>query len=155
MSSQARRLFFDEGYVADAVRGSIGMIGIFSPFRHNGHYLIDGGAVNPVPATVLAERGANIIIASSVIPSIEEERVRGKTTDQQKQPSFLLVLNRMMGIMEREIVKTRMSPVDVLIRPKVEVYTAMDYDKAEDFIRLGEESNPAGASSNSKKHLIV
>ena len=45
-----------------------------------------------------------------------------------------------MAIMEREIVKTRMSPVDVLIRPRVEIYTSMDYDKAEDFIRLGREA---------------
>ena len=134
-------IVFDEGPVAEAVRGSIGMIGIFSPFRHKGYYLIDGGAVNPVPATVLAERGANIIIASSVIPSIEEERVRGRTAaNEEKQPNFLRVLNNMMGIMEREIVKTRMNPVDILIRPKVEVYTAMDYEKAEDFIRLGEEA---------------
>ena len=43
----------------------------------------------------------------------------------------------MMAIMEREIIKTRMSPVDVLIRPKVEIFTAMDYDKAEELIQLG------------------
>src|SRR6185436_12397566 len=68
---------FDEGPLAEAVRASVGIIGIFSPYQLNGHYLIDGGAVNPVPASVLAEKGANIIIASSVIPSIEEERARG------------------------------------------------------------------------------
>jgi NTE family protein len=134
-------VIFEKGSVAEAVRASIGMIGIFSPYRHNGQYLIDGGAVNPVPATVLAEKGANIIIASSVIPSIEEERARGQTTSKrQRQPSFLGVLSSMMGIMEREIVRTRMSPVDVLIRPRVELYTAMDYDKAVEFIHLGEEA---------------
>lgn len=132
---------FQEGYLAEAIRASIGIIGIFSPYQHDGHYLIDGGAVNPVPASVLAEKGANIIIASSVIPSIEEERVRGQAAARrQESPSFLGVLTNMMAIMEREIVKTRMSPVDVLIRPRVEVYTAMDYDRAEDFIRLGKEA---------------
>jgi NTE family protein len=134
-------IVFQEGYLAEAVRASIGMIGIFSPYQLNGHYLIDGGAVNPVPATILAEKGANIIIASSVIPSIEEERARGQTAArQQRHPNFLGVLSSMMAIMEREIVKTRMSPVDVLIRPRVEIYTSMDYDKAEDFIRLGREA---------------
>jgi CRP-like cAMP-binding protein len=63
-------IVFQEGYLAEAVRASIGMIGIFSPYQHDGHYLIDGGAVNPVPASILAEKGAHIIIASSVIPSI-------------------------------------------------------------------------------------
>lgn len=132
---------FEEGPLAEAVRASVGIIGIFSPYLLNGHYLIDGGAVNPVPASILAEKGANIIIASSVIPSIEEERVRGRMKSRQPlNPNFFGVLTSMMAIMEREIVKTRMSPVDVLIRPRVELMTSMDYDKADEFIRLGREA---------------
>lgn len=134
-------IVFEEGPVAEAVRASVGMIGIFSPYQLNGYRLIDGGAVNPVPASVLAEKGANIIIASSVIPSIEEERARGQAAAQRdERVNFLGVLSNMMAIMEREIVKTRMSPVDILIRPKVEIYTSMDYDKADDFIQLGREA---------------
>ena len=132
---------FNTGSLAQAVRASIGMIGIFSPYQLNSHYLIDGGAVNPVPASILAEKGANVIIASSVIPSIEEERVRGRAmANRPEHPNFLGVLNSMMAIMEREIVKTRMSPVDILIKPKVEIFTSMDYDKAGDFLRLGQEA---------------
>lgn len=132
---------FDSGSLADAVRASIGMIGIFAPYKIGDHHLIDGGAVNPVPASVLAERGANIIIASSVIPSLEEERARGQVAAQRnQQPNFFGVLSNMMSIMEREIVKTRMAPVDVLIKPKVEIFTAMDYDNADDFLRLGQEA---------------
>jgi predicted acylesterase/phospholipase RssA/CRP-like cAMP-binding protein len=134
-------IVFERGLLAQAVRASIGMIGIFSPYQLNGHYLIDGGAVNPVPASILAEKGANIIIASSVIPSIEEERARGQAlANRSERPNFLGVLNSMMAIMEREIVKTRMSPVDVLIKPKVEIFTSMDYDKADGFLRLGREA---------------
>lgn len=134
-------IVFEKGPLAEAVRASIGMIGIFSPYQLNGHYLIDGGAVNPVPASILAEKGANIIIASSVIPSIEEERARGRLKSRQPlNPNFFGVLTSMMAIMEREIVKTRMSPVDVLIRPRVELLTSMDYDKTQDFIRLGREA---------------
>lgn len=134
-------IVFEEGPLAEALRASIGMIGIFSPYQLNGHYLIDGGAVNPVPASILAKKGANIIIASSVIPSIEEERVRGRMkSGQSLNPNFFGVLTSMMAIMEREIVKTRMSPVDVLIRPRVELLTSMDYDKADEFIRLGREA---------------
>ena len=40
--------------------------------------------------------------------------------------------------MEREIIKARLNPVDVLIHPRVEIYTAMDFQHAADFIRLGE-----------------
>jgi predicted acylesterase/phospholipase RssA/CRP-like cAMP-binding protein len=135
------QVVFEEGSLAQAVRASIGMIGIFAPYQLNEHHLIDGGAVNPVPASILVEKGADIIIASSVIPSIEEERVRGQAVARRfKHPNFLGVLSNMMAIMEREIIKTRMSPVDVLIKPKVEILTAMDYDQAEVFVRLGREA---------------
>jgi len=129
---------FEYGPLAQAVRASVGIIGIFSPYRLAGHYLIDGGAVNPVPVSVLAKKGANIIIASSVIPSLEEERLRGQDSIyRHKEMNFLGVLGNMMSIMEREIVKTRMTAVDVLIKPQVEIYTAMDYDKADSFMELG------------------
>ncbi len=134
-------IVFETGPLADAVRASIGMIGIFAPYQLGDNHLIDGGAVNPVPASVLAEKGADIIIACSVIPSIEEERACERSAAQrQSQPNFFGVLSNMMSIMEREIVKTRMSPVDVLIKPKVEVFTAMDYDKADEFLDLGREA---------------
>ncbi len=133
---------FNSGPLADAVRASIGMIGIFSPYQIGKHHLIDGGAVNPVPASVLAEHGANIIIASSVIPSLEEERARGRAAALRggAHPNFFGVLSNMMSIMEREIVKTRMTTVDVLIKPKVELYTAMDYANANDFLQLGRDA---------------
>jgi len=46
----------------------------------------------------------------------------------------------MMGIMEREIIKTKMMPMDVVINPRVGIYSSMEYDKAAEFIRLGEEA---------------
>jgi predicted acylesterase/phospholipase RssA/CRP-like cAMP-binding protein len=131
---------FERGPLAEAVRASIGIIGIFSPYQHNGHFLIDGGAVNPVPANVLVEHGADIIIASSVIPPVEKGWLLGQAVEHQKSPSFLSVLGNMMAIMEREIIKTRMNPVDVLIQPRVEIYTSMDYDEADNFVRLGREA---------------
>ncbi len=131
---------FETGPIAQAVRASVGMIGVFSPYQLNGQYLIDGGAVNPVPTSILAEKGANIIIASSAIPSIEEEQAQEHAAHRRERPNFFGVINSMYSIMEREIVKTRMNPVDVLIKPKVAIYAAADYDKAEEFIQLGKQA---------------
>ena len=43
-------VIFEEGPLADAVRSSTSVIGILSPHQFNGRYLVDGGAVNPLPA---------------------------------------------------------------------------------------------------------
>jgi len=132
---------FEQGSVADAVRASTSIIGIVSPHQYNGRYLVDGGAVNPLPAGTLAEKGAHIIIASRTIPSLEDEREGAQTSRRWKSLNNLWgVLSNYQSLMEREIIKTRLSPVDVLIQPRVEVYTATDYQHAADFILLGEKA---------------
>jgi NTE family protein len=133
-------VIFASGSVAEAVRASISVIGVFSPAFVRGRYLIDGGAVNPVPTGVLAQKGADIIIASSVITSLEEQARRRREKKEESSPNFLGVVMNMMGIMEREIIKTKMMPVDVVINPRVGIYSFMEYDKAEELIRLGEEA---------------
>jgi NTE family protein len=132
-------VIFDEGPVAQAIRASISMVGIAAPVQVGDRLLIDGGAVNPLPASVLAQRGANIIIGSSVIAGFREE-ARLKDASGHKNLNILDIVTRHMAIMEREIIKTRMGPVNVLIRPRIETFTAMDYDKARDLIRVGAEA---------------
>jgi predicted acylesterase/phospholipase RssA/CRP-like cAMP-binding protein len=132
---------FENGSVADAVRASASIVGLISPHQVHNRYLVDGGAVNPLPVSVLAEKGADIIIASRAIPSLEDEREGAQTSRRWKSLDNLLgVLSNYQSLMEREIIKTRLSPVDVLIHPRVGVYTAMDYQHAANFIRLGEEA---------------
>jgi NTE family protein len=133
-------VIFDKGPVADAVRASTSIVGLVSPHEINGRYLADGGAVNPLPGSVLAERGANIIIASRVIPSVEEERQSADSSPGWKNLNNILGLySNYQSIMEREIIRTRLSPIDVVIHPRVGVYSAMDYSQAADFIELGED----------------
>jgi NTE family protein len=133
------QVVFNEGPVAPAVRASLSMIGIFAPAQVGERFLVDGGAVNPLPASVLAQCGANIIIGSNVIAGFQEEtRLKGKTSGRDL--NFFSIVSRQMALMEREIIKTRMGPVNVLVCPRIETYTTMDYDKADELIRVGEEA---------------
>jgi NTE family protein len=135
-----QEVIFDSGSVAEAVRASISVIGVFSPVFVQGRHLIDGGAVNPVPTGILAQKGADIIIASSVISGLEEQAHHRRERKKESSPNFLGVVMNMMGIMEREIIKTKMMPVDVVINPRVGVHSFMEFDKAKELIRLGEEA---------------
>jgi NTE family protein len=58
-----REVWLDRGPVADAVRASISLPGIFAPARIDGRWLVDGGLVNPVPASACRAFGANVILA--------------------------------------------------------------------------------------------
>ncbi|HEY4688278.1 MAG TPA: patatin-like phospholipase family protein [Anaerolineae bacterium] len=129
------QVVFNWGSVAEAVRASIGIPGIFAPWPWNGRYLVDGGVVNPVPISVLQERGADRIITSSVVRTPEE---RGVAPPDAKRPNFIELMTSMMGAMEGEILKMRLPEVDVFIHPHVENYGALDYDKADELIEIGE-----------------
>lgn len=53
-----------EGSIADAVRASIALPGLFTPVAHaDGRLLVDGGVVNPVPTSLARAMGADIVIA--------------------------------------------------------------------------------------------
>ncbi len=51
------------GSMVDAVRASISVPGIFTPFCHGELFLGDGGIVNPVPVDVVRGMGADVVIA--------------------------------------------------------------------------------------------
>lgn len=51
------------GPVAEAVRASIAVPGIFAPAVVEGRYLVDGGLVNPVPVDAVRELGARRVVA--------------------------------------------------------------------------------------------
>jgi len=52
-----------EGSIADAVRASIALPGLFTPVvQDGGRLLVDGGLVNPVPTSLARAMGADIVI---------------------------------------------------------------------------------------------
>jgi NTE family protein len=52
----------DSGLLKDAVRASIAIPTIFSPWEIDGRLLVDGAASNPLPADIAIQQGADIII---------------------------------------------------------------------------------------------
>jgi NTE family protein len=57
-----REIWLQEGSLHDAVRASISVPGLFSPFSYDGSWLVDGGLVNPVPISVCRAMGADHVI---------------------------------------------------------------------------------------------
>ncbi|TMC56061.1 MAG: hypothetical protein E6J26_07510, partial [Chloroflexi bacterium] len=131
---------FSNGPLVEAIRASMSVIGVFAPAKVGPRYLIDGGAVNPVPTSVLAENGADVIFASSVIPSLEDRLQRKALRQEGRAPNLMGILLGSMELMESEIIRTRMNPANLVIRPAVEIYSASDFQRAREFIRLGEEA---------------
>lgn len=58
-----REIWLKKGSLADAVRASLALPGLFSPVRVGNRWLMDGGLVNPVPVSACRAFGAEVVIA--------------------------------------------------------------------------------------------
>lgn len=56
-------IWFKSGSLINAVRASISLPGIFTPFQMDDKWLVDGGIVNPVPVSLCRAMGAEVVIA--------------------------------------------------------------------------------------------
>ena len=69
-----REVWFTEGRVADAVRASMALPGLFPAVRDDQRWLVDGGLVNPVPVTPCRALGADVVIAVNLNSGIVGKR---------------------------------------------------------------------------------
>jgi len=78
-----REVWFTEGRIADAVRASMALPGLFPAVRNDQRWLVDGGLVNPVPVTPCRALGADIVIAVNLTSGIVGKR-NGKTEESPR-----------------------------------------------------------------------
>jgi NTE family protein len=126
---------FSSGALVSAVAASMALPGLVRPVGIGGRLLIDGGAANPLPCDIVAGK-ADIVVAVDVTapPSAEEARA----------PDAFSTLFAAAQIMQVEIAKARMKarPPDILVRPAVDGFGALDFFKAG---RIMEAAAPAKA----------
>ncbi len=61
-----KEVILDRGSLGLAMRASMSIPGLFSPVKHNGTLLVDGGLLNNFPVDIAKNMGADIIIGSDV-----------------------------------------------------------------------------------------
>ncbi|MCG3793503.1 patatin-like phospholipase family protein [Bacillus toyonensis] len=125
---KGEKVVFTSGPVADAVRASISVPGVFVPEKVNGRLLVDGGVIDRIPVSVVKELGADIVIAVDVSPI----KVNGEVT------SIYDVIMQSIEIMQHELVMNRQIASDIMMRPAVEQFSSRAFTNIEDIIRVGE-----------------
>ncbi len=58
----------NEGPLAEAIRASCSVPGVFTPYHRNGRLLVDGVVVNNLPVSVAQDLGADYVIAVDLLP---------------------------------------------------------------------------------------
>ncbi|HEX74046.1 MAG TPA: patatin family protein [Dehalococcoidia bacterium] len=123
----------NQGSVLEGVRASISIPVIFAVVKWKGRYLVDGGLVNPVPASVLRDMGADFIIAVNVAPSIS-----GKLHQVGREPNIFNVIMQTIHIAAYQSLKLSLSEADVVIEPQVASIGYFDFHRTQECILQGE-----------------
>lgn len=145
-----------EGRAAEAIRASCGLPMIFQPMHLGGRYLVDGGLVNPVPTSVIADMGADILLAVNLtMPAADRKsRLHARRDAQRgvvslgtlrealpealKAPNMLEIFFQMIYTMEYEVAQARADLAHVMIHPDLTGFSWTEMHRAKELIRAGE-----------------
>lgn len=162
--SRAREVWFDEGPMFDAIRASISLPVFFTPFKHKGQDLVDGGLLNPVPIAPTFSDHTDITIAVNLCGRPVDEPGLGKFMQASVEASPLSgavsefvakirssipkgnvsinaldVVSQSFDTMQGSIARQKIAayPPDYVLEIPKNVCTILEFDKAGPLIEYG------------------
>lgn len=129
------------GSLAQAMRASMSLPGIFQPVRIDGRVLIDGGIAEQVPIDTVRRMGADVVVAVDVGTPLME---------LDSDASVLQVVSQLTGMLTVGNTRdstSRLREGDVLVVPGLgEDVATGDFAKAAEALHIGREAAEAAAA---------
>ena len=149
--NSGREVVLKEGLLADAVRATMSVPGVFEPVELNDCNLLDGGVLNNVPVDVARDLGADKIIAVDVLPNFRlnvpgQEPIvpplKAKRTPKAYRQLWHVELVMIAALTDFRLKEAR---PDVIIRPDlpVDMDLLMSFDRPQEAIECGERAAEA------------
>jgi NTE family protein len=118
------------GAVADAVRASCSIPGVFVPRELGGRELVDGGLVSPLPVRAARQLGCDVVIAVDV----------GTRPNRATLPGMYEVLLQSFEIMGRALSEQEAMGAEIVLRPDTSAFASTDFNARRDLIQAGYEA---------------
>lgn len=123
------RVVFSKGSLAEAMRASMSIPGLFVPWDDGRHLLVDGGIVDNMPVDLARELGADIVIAV-------ESRVRTAASPAELRSGFSISAQTLELFVEENMRASR-KEADLLIRPELSGLNPASFAAAAELIDRG------------------
>jgi len=136
-ASEVRR---SSGDATDALLESINLPVMSRPICRDGMALVDGGVLNVLPANVLLEQDANVVVAVDVAAKIRFEFGGNRAdtpTKQMKIPSTTQTAIRVRSVQDRNIRALGTGAADLVIEPDVSKVELSDFQHAAEIAAFG------------------
>jgi NTE family protein len=114
----AQQVVLARGSLTSALRATMSLPGIFPPIERDGMILVDGGAMNNVPADVVRGMGADVVIAINV-------GFMGSRRDVNR--SMLALMGQTVDVMMQAATRTALNSADIVINPALEKFGSLDW----------------------------
>ena len=117
-----------DGPLAQAVRASMAIPGVFTPVEINGRVLADGGMVQNIPVETVRAMDADVVIAVEL---------RTPPADRVQLETITGVLARAVGVMITQNEHRSLALAQVTVSVDTTGFSVGDYDRAKELIQLG------------------
>lgn len=124
----------DKGTVADTMRASMTVPGLFAPYDYEGHQLVDGGLATNLPVTLGQQLCGEVVIAVNV----SSPNLRADQLDSVVAIGEQVINISMSQKLDAELARLR--PHDVLLAPDLDDLASTDFKRVQALIARGENS---------------
>jgi NTE family protein len=121
---------FKDGSLAQAMRSTMSIPGVFAPVEHGTEIYSDGAAVNNLPVDVARKMGADVVIAVYLDTG---------TFNRSTLESLVGVAGRNLQILIAANEEKSMKDASILLKANVSKFTSGDFEKSAEIIPTGVE----------------
>ena len=144
-------VIFEEGLLAPAIRASVSLPGIFTPFDYGGKTLVDGALIRPIPVHLFGEDEVDLVVPVRAVrtrgPALRDElhkrhQFRGLRHVLGGHTSNLFeVLWRSVSLISQdEFSELIFERYPIRIRPQLSLELSRDTSRLEEIIEAGAEA---------------
>jgi NTE family protein len=121
------KVVLDSGSFATALRSTMSLPAVFPPVERDGKVLVDGGALNNIPADVVRDQHPSVVIAVSV----------GYAPTNTVNYSLFGLLGQSVDAMMKATTEAALKHADLVIAVDVEGFGSLDWRRADELIARG------------------
>jgi len=140
-----RPVLLRHGPLAEAMRATVSLPGLFQPFEHTGLRLIDGGILDNLPVEAARSLSPRPVVAVDVLPrfraNVPGSEPVAPPLQPERVPQFLQELAHVALMMVAEMTELRLAayPADLVLRPEIppDVSLLTSFHRVDDLLLAG------------------
>jgi NTE family protein len=128
-------IVLDHGSLSRAMRATMAIPGVFTPVNYDNWLLVDGGALNNVPANVVKELGADFVVAVNVGAEV--------AGDDETVASLLGLMSQTIDAMMQTTIREALKSANVVVDPDLTGFGSTDWRRSVELAQRGYQAAEA------------